>query len=85
MINFIKNFFKRRNSNIPEINTPIPVSCKTCRFNNKEKDRCEAGDYWAEKFQNKICYEGELWQANALITIKQFMYINNNLNFKQCK
>lgn len=77
MINLIKNFFKRKKNNIPEIT--VSVSCKTCRFNNKKQYRCEARDYWVEKGQNRICYEGELWEENPLITIVQFIH-KNNLN-----
>jgi len=38
--------------------------CTKCRFNDEEWDRCTAGNYYAEKGLSRICYEGELWEAN---------------------
>ena len=35
-------------------------NCSTCRFN--EDINCYAGTYYAAKGQNKICYDGELWE-----------------------
>jgi hypothetical protein len=37
-------------------------TCKNCKFNNQQY--CTVGTYYAEKGLNKICYEGELWDAN---------------------
>ena len=53
--------------NIPVVSVSVVSSdvgkCTTCRFNDKEWDRCVAGTYWAEQGLNIICYEGELWEA----------------------
>ena len=38
--------------------------CTKCRFNNGKFGNCTAGDYYAEKGLNVICYEGELWQKH---------------------
>jgi hypothetical protein len=57
----------RQELNIPVVSVSVVSSevgkCTTCRFNDKEWDRCVAGTYWAEKGLNRICYEGELWEA----------------------
>ncbi len=37
--------------------------CTKCRFNDDGWYRCTAGSYYAEKGLNRICYEGELWEA----------------------
>ncbi len=37
--------------------------CTTCRFNNGKYDNCTAGTYWAEQGLNRMCCEGELWEA----------------------
>jgi hypothetical protein len=39
--------------------------CTKCKF-NYNGDYCNVGTYYAEKGLNKICYEGELWQATDL-------------------
>lgn len=35
-------------------------TCKTCRFN--EGIYCNVGSYYAEKGQDKVCFQGELWE-----------------------
>ena len=37
--------------------------CTKCRFNNGKYANCTVGTYYAKKGLNKICYEGELWEA----------------------
>ena len=39
-------------------------NCSTCRFN--EDVSCYAGTYYAAKGQNRICFDGELWESNEL-------------------
>lgn len=41
--------------------------CTKCRFNCEDDhtcmNDCNVGSYYAEKGLNRICYEGELWEA----------------------
>lgn len=46
MIQFIKNFFQKKD-------------CSTCKFMIGDFERCGIGDYFQD---NRICYEGELWE-----------------------
>ncbi len=43
-------------------------TCLNCRFNCEDDhtcmNDCNVGSYYAEKGLNRICYEGELWEAN---------------------
>jgi hypothetical protein len=53
--------------NIPVVSVSVASSdvgkCTTCRFNNGKYDNCTTGTHWAEQGLNRICYEGELWEA----------------------
>lgn len=49
------NLIKKRKLQPVKINT-----CTTCRFN--QDITCYAGTYYAAKGENKICYNGELWE-----------------------
>jgi len=52
---------------IPDVSVSVASSdvgkCTTCRFNNGKYYNCTVGTYWAEQGLNRICYEGELWEA----------------------
>lgn len=43
-------------------NKKIEKSCLNCKFNDKKKDSCWVGSYYAKKGENRICYDGELWE-----------------------
>ena len=42
--------------------TKVVNSCKYCKFNRDFY--CNVGSKYAEKGQNALCYNGELWEGN---------------------